>query len=112
MEQASARELQTGARIADALVYAAGVAGIVAGGLLFRAGQPGFAVVAWALTFVAGAALRLAAAMARALAKLLLRTEQLEAAIDDLRRSGTTAPPPPPQRDAPPDPYRRWGGWH
>ena len=114
MEPVKPSELQTAARVADALVYAAGVAGIVAGGLLFRDGQAGFAVVAWALAFVAGAALRLAAWASRALAQLLLRTDLLTEAIDDLRRQ-QAAPSPGPrgaEPDAPADPYKRWGPWH
>lgn len=111
MEPVKPRELVTAARVADALVYAAGVAGIVAGGLLFRDDQAGFAVVAWALAFVAGAALRLAAWCARALAQLLLRTERL---IEDVAALREQRPPPAvsPPEELPPDPYRRWGGWH
>jgi hypothetical protein len=112
MEPVKPRELHTAARVADALVYAAGVAGIVAGGLLFRDEQVGFAVVAWTLAFVAGAGLRLAAACARALALLLTRTERIAEDLAELRTSGPTAPPPA-GGDGPPDPYRRWGGgWH
>jgi hypothetical protein len=114
MEPVKPRELHTAARVADALVYAAGVAGIVAGGLLFRADEIGFAIVAWTLAFVAGATLRLASWCARALAQLLVRADQIHEELDDLRRAG---PPPPSARDdGPPDPYRRWGGggsgWH
>ena len=109
MEPVKPRELQVAARVADALVYAAGVAGVIGGALLFREGEAGFAVVAWVLTFVAGAVLRLAAWAARALAQILLRTEQIAEEVRDLR-GGAVQPP----RDvrAPPDPYRRWGGWH
>jgi hypothetical protein len=111
MEQVRPKELQTAARVADALVYAAGLAGIIAGGLLFRDGQAGFAVVAWALAFVAGAGLRLAAWCARALALLLVRTEALTEAVGDLHRDPGQGGAPRPA-DGPPDPYRRWGGWH
>lgn len=111
MEHVRLRELAVAARVADALVYAAGVAGVVAGGLLFREGEPVFAVVVWIVTFIAGAALRLASWGARALAEILERTRRLE---DDVARLA----PPSPGADAPrrpgepPDPYRRWGGWH
>ena len=112
MDPIRPRELVTAARVADALVYAAGVAGIVAGGLLFRDDQAGFAVVAWALAFVAGAALRLASWCAKALAELLERTGRI--AEDVARLRGELGPAPEQQRaeDRPPDPYRRWGGWH
>lgn len=76
-------ELQTAARVADALVYVVGLAGVLAGALLFRQGDLPFAIIAWVLTFVAGTALRLAAWMARGVARLLERTERME---DDLAR--------------------------
>lgn len=114
------RELITAARVADALVYAVGIAGVLAGGLLFRDGGVGFAIVAWALTFVGGAALRLAAWAARALAELLVRSRRIEDDLAVLLRERASPPPqPPPAReggprggDAPVDPYRRWGGFH
>jgi hypothetical protein len=103
-----ATELRVAARVADALVYATGVAGVVAGGLLFRSGQLAFAVVAWVLTFVAGAVLRLVAWGVRALADLLERSERMERTLDDLARDRLAAD----RRDpgAAPDPSRRWGG--
>jgi hypothetical protein len=110
MDTIKPRELQVAARVADALVYAAGVAGVVGGALLFRDDQIGFAVIAWVLTFIAGAVLRLAAWAARALAELLVRTEQIAEELHDVRSAGVA--PPPRDPDAPPDPYRRWGGWH
>ncbi|HWH32847.1 MAG TPA: hypothetical protein VNU01_09275, partial [Egibacteraceae bacterium] len=81
-----------------------------AGGLLFRGGETGWAVVAWALTFVAGAALRLASAGCRALAQLLERSERIE---EELRRLDREPPQAEPDSGRVPDPYRRWGGgWH
>ena len=107
------RELLIAARVADALVYAVGAAGVLAGGLLFRDGGIGFAIVAWALTFVGGAGLRLAAWAARALAELLVRSRRIEDDLAVIRRERAAAPPPPRERDdAPPDPYKRWGGFH
>jgi hypothetical protein len=124
MESTRPRELYTAARVVDALVYVAGMAGIVAGGLLFRDDQVAFAVVAWALTFVAAAGLRLASAATRALAELLQRTERMDDELARLR-ANTAAPARPvgssPQpsteavtgpEDGPIDPYKRWGGWH
>lgn len=109
MDDISPRQLVIAARIADALVYAVGAAGVLAGALLLQDGMTGFAVVAWALTFVAGAALRLLAWGVKALARLLQRTEGIELALRDLH-----APPrPDPPGEGPtPDPYRRWDGWH
>jgi hypothetical protein len=103
VERVSLRELAVATRTADALVYTVGIAGVVAGGLLLRAGSTGFALVAWVLTFVAGAALRLLSAITRGIADIKR----------ELDRPGDPQPPlPPPDPDAPPDPYRRWGGWH
>ncbi|QBI18608.1 hypothetical protein ER308_02860 [Egibacter rhizosphaerae] len=131
MEQVKPRELIVAARVADALVYAAGVAGVVAGGVLFMEGQRWFAVVAWVLTFVAGAALRLAAWAAKALAELLERTARMERDLTHLlvrpREQDPGAGPHerdlppgfgdsggrrPGGRDEPPDPWKRLGGWH
>jgi hypothetical protein len=90
MEPVQPRELATGARVAEALVYAVGVAGVLAGGLLFQQDQIGFAIVALALTFVAGVALRLAAWAARALAILLIRTERMDEELTRLGGKGPT----------------------
>ncbi|HVM00413.1 MAG TPA: hypothetical protein VM324_14060 [Egibacteraceae bacterium] len=116
METVRPRELHVAARVADALVYAVGAAGVLAGGLLFRDGSIGFAIVAWGLTFVGGAGLRLAAWSARALAELLMRSARMESDLAALLRDRAGSPPPPTARrggpDASPDPYRRWGGHH
>ena len=82
---ATSTQLTTATRVADALVYAVGIAGVVAGGLLLRRGDIGFAVVAWCLTFVAGAGLRLAGFIARGVAEMLVRQARIQEAIDDLR---------------------------
>jgi hypothetical protein len=85
MESVTAGQLRTAARVADALVYTVGVAGVIAGGLLLRRGDLGFAVVAWSLTFVAGAGLRLGAWVARGVAELLVRQAALYDAVNDIR---------------------------
>ena len=102
-------ELRTAARVSEVMVYVAGVAGALGGGLLFTDGQTALALVAWALTFVAGALLQLLAWAARALALLLQRTDRIERALED-RHAAEPAGPEPPSRV--PDPYRRWGGRH
>ena len=113
MDTVKPSELRIAARVADALVYAAGLAGIVAGGLLFTAGDVPFAIVAWVLSFVAGAVLRLIAWGVRALADLLARTERMEQVLDELRTDRAPRPSPEPDRTGrAPDPYRRWGGFH
>ena len=112
MDRIRPSELRTAARVADALVYAAGAAGVVAGGLLFQQGQLAFAVIAWAVTFIAGAVLRLVAWGTRALAELLLRAERIERSLDDLRADRPVEVPTDPGAERVPDPYRRWGGFH
>ena len=104
MQRVSLRELAIATRTADALVYTVGICGVVAGGLLLRDGSIGFAVVAWVLTFVAGATLRLISAMTRGIADIKGKLER----PDD----PPPQPTPPATADDPPDPYRRWGGWH
>ena len=107
------RELVTAARVADGLVYVAGLAGVVAGALLFREGDAAGALVAWVLTFIAGAALRVAAWASRALAQLLERTSGIEEDLAALRRQAVA------DERAADDPGRHpgdlrgpWGGWH
>lgn len=78
------RELRGAATVTQALAYGAGVAGVVAGALLYQAGQVGFAVVAWVLTFAAGAVLIIAAFLARGMAGLLTRLARMEQEIATL----------------------------
>jgi hypothetical protein len=103
MEPVRPRELLTAARVADGLVVVVGVAGVVAGAQLFRAGDAPLAIVAWALTFAAGAALRLVVWMARGTAQVMDRTERIEQDLARLLRSGAGDPE---------DPAGRWDGWH
>jgi len=108
MDRIRPQQLHVAARVADALVYVVGIAGIVAGGLLFRDGESALALVAWVLTFVAGAALRLAAWATRAIAQLLVAAERMEHDLAVLLRDHAAEAPQEPSRD----PYGRWGGWH
>ena len=85
MSPGTSTQLVTAARVADALVYTVGIAGVIAGGLLLRRGDLGFAIVAWGLTFVAGAGLRLAAWIARGVAELLVRSARMQEDIGDLQ---------------------------
>lgn len=100
------KELHLAARTADALVYVVGLAGVAAGGLLLRADLPAYAVITWALTFCAGAGMRLLAVVARAVAEILARTK---ATSDRVERLGTETgryPGPSPEADD------RWGRLH
>lgn len=78
MDALKPSELATAARVADGLVYVAGLAGVAAGALLFREGDVAFAVIAWAVTFIAGTVLRLASWVARGVAQVMERTERIE----------------------------------
>jgi len=91
LEPATSTQLTTAARIADALVYAVGIAGVVACGLLLRRGDLAFAIVAWCLTFVAGAGLRLAGWIARGMAELLVRQARMQEDVGDLRADKVAA---------------------
>jgi hypothetical protein len=104
VQRVSLRELAIATRTADALVYTVGISGVVAGGLLLRDGLIGFAIVAWVLTFVAGATLRLISAITRGIADIKSELERPPDRLPD--------PAPPAAANEPPDPYRRWGGWH
>ncbi len=101
MNPGTSTQLTTAARVADALVYAVGIAGVIAGGLLLRRGDMGFAIVAWCLTFVAGAGLRLAGWIARGVAELLARQARMQDDISDLRANRVASE----RRDA----GRHWG---
>ncbi|MDP9405574.1 MAG: hypothetical protein M3O86_03090 [Actinomycetota bacterium] len=86
MEPVSASQLRNAARVADALVFTVGIAGAVAGGLLLRRGELAFALVAWGLTFVAGAALRLLVWLARGMADVLERSRRMADDLAELQR--------------------------
>ena len=99
------KELHIGARTADALVYIVGIAGVAGGGLLLRADQGGYAVIVWALTFCAGAALRLLATMSRAVAEILSRSRAMSDRLQQLDSDG-------PAVGRRQDPSDRWGRLH
>ena len=101
MTPGTTTQLTTAARVADALVYTVGIAGVIAGGLLLRRGDLGFAIVAWCLTFVAGAGLRLGAWIARGVAEVLVRQARMQEDIGDLRAAKVAED----RRD----PGRHWG---
>ncbi len=99
MEPVTAAQLRNAARVADALVFTVGIAGAVAGGLLLRRGELAFALVAWGLTFVAGAALRLVVWVARGVAELLERNRRMADDLAELQRDRLAA-------------ERRGSAWH
>lgn len=76
------RDLRGAAAVARTLAYAAGVVGVVAGVILYRAGDTAFAIAVWVLTFGVGALLMIAAFLLLALVSVLARLAAMES---DLR---------------------------
>lgn len=74
----SPKDLRGAATAAQTLTYVTGLAGVVAGAILYGNGETAFAVVAWVLTFAAGAILMIAAFLARGMAALLARIARIE----------------------------------
>lgn len=75
------KDLRGAAAVAQTLAYAVGLAGVVAGGLLFGDGETAFAVIVWVVTFAAGALLMIAAFLTRAIAALLGRIARIESDV-------------------------------
>lgn len=98
----SPKELRGAASVAQTMAYAAGIAGVIAGALLYRDGQTGFAVVAWVLTFATGAILMIASFLARGMAALLARIARIEQDVAAL--VGNRGPSP---REDDRDPWSR-----
>ena len=80
----SPKNLLGAAAVAQSLAYVAGIAGVIAGGLLYRDGDTAFAVVAWIVTFCAGAILMIASFLARGMAALLGRIAHIEQNVTTL----------------------------
>lgn len=78
----SPRDLRGAAAAARSLAYAAGLAGAVAGGLLYQQGETAFAIGVWVLTFGVGAVLMIAAFLLQGMMALLARIAAIES---DLR---------------------------
>ena len=72
------KDLRGAAAVARTLAYAAGLAGVVAGGILYQQGEVPFAVAIWVLTFAVGALLMIAAFLLQAMTVLLARLANLE----------------------------------
>lgn len=89
------KDLRGATAVARTLAYAAGLAGVVAGGILYQQGEVPFAVAIWVLTFAVGALLMIAAFLLQAMTSLLARVAAME---QDLRvilsRGGPDTPPP------------------
>lgn len=72
------KDLRGATAVARTLAYAAGLAGVVAGGLLYQQGEVPFAVAIWVLTFAVGALLMIAAFLLQAMTVLLARVAAIE----------------------------------
>ena len=72
------RDLSGAAIVAQSLAYTSGIAGVIAGALLYRDGMAPFAIVVWVLTFAVGAILMIAAFLARGMSALLARLTRIE----------------------------------
>lgn len=99
------KDLHGAASVAQTLAYVVGLAGVVAGGIVFRSmGEVGLALLVWVLTFAAGALLMIVAFLVNGLAALLARTAAME---QDLRvllgRNDPNPPDDPYDRDGPYD---------
>ncbi len=92
----SPKDLRGAAAVAQSLAYIAGLAGVIAGGLVYRDGEAALAVVIWVLTFAAGAMLMIAAFLTRGVASLLARLSRLESdvrvLVSDRARDGSFEP--------------------
>jgi hypothetical protein len=105
------KDLRGAAAVAQTLAYVAGLAGVVAGGLLQLDGETAMAVVVWVLTFAVGAMLMIAAAIVRGLAALMAHIARVESDVrvllSDASRRRTDDPYDPRVRERDP-----WGGHH
>lgn len=94
----SPKDLRGAAAVTQTLAYVTGLAGVVAGALLYQDGQTAFAFVAWVLAFGAGAVLMIAAFLTRAIAALLARFARIEQDVAALVARGADRAPVP-ERD-------------
>ncbi len=102
----SPKDLRGAAAVAQSLSYVAGLAGVIAGAVLYNEGEVAFAIVVWVLTFAAGAILMIAAFLTRAIAALLGRVARMESdlavLVGDRARDRDLGPSPDPWVRHPP----------
>lgn len=85
-QEPTPKDLRGAAAVAQSLAYISGLAGVIAGALVYRQGDIALAVVLWVLTFAAGALMMIAAFLARGLASLLARLTKLDSDVQILLR--------------------------
>jgi phage shock protein PspC (stress-responsive transcriptional regulator) len=101
-DEPTPKDLRAAAAVAQSMAYVTGLAGVLAGALVYRQGDVALAVVLWVLTFAAGALLMVAAFLARAIASVLARLTKLDGDVAVLLRDRAAEQPGVPPRD----PYR------
>ncbi|MBW3657482.1 MAG: hypothetical protein KY457_02515 [Actinobacteria bacterium] len=77
----SPKDMRGAAGVAVTLAYATGLAGVVAGALLFQRGETTIGVVVIVITFAIGAALMIASYLVRGLAAVLAHITALESDV-------------------------------
>jgi sulfite exporter TauE/SafE len=83
--------------VARTLAYAAGLAGVVAGGVVYQQGEVPFAVAIWILTFAVGALLMIAGFLLQAMTAVMARLAAIEGDLRVLMgRRGPDADTTPP----------------
>lgn len=85
-DEPTPKDLRGAAAVAQSLAYVSGLAGVVAGALVYRDGEVALAVVLWVLTFAAGALMMTAAFLARGLGALLARITKIDGDVQVLLR--------------------------
>lgn len=78
------RDLRGAGAVAQSLAYVVGLAGVVAGGLLFQRGETILGIAIIVLTFAVGALMMVAAFLVRGMAGLLARLSQVESDVQVL----------------------------
>lgn len=107
-QEPTPKDLRGAAAVAQSLAYASGLAGVIAGALVYRDGEVALAVVLWVLTFAAGALMMLAAFLARGLAGLLARLAKMDSDLQVILRDRGAGEPLLPG-DHHPNPWGRRG---
>ncbi len=85
-QEPTPKDLRGAAAVAQTMAYVSGLAGIVAGALIYRSGDVALAVVIWVLTFAAGALMMVAAFLTRGLAALMARMASVQTDLQVLLR--------------------------
>ncbi len=105
------RDLRGAAAVARTLAYAAGAVGVVAGVVLYRAGDTAFAVAVWVLTFGVGSLLMIAAFLLLAMMGVLARIAAIESDVRIMvgrRTADSDRGPGPTTGDGPGDHPNPW----